>query len=351
MSGHGAGSRTGPSGSGDRADDRPGLAVADWGRQPGRAPLSGDVDPASPSAGAAGARCGARWFRRRERRILLPRAAPGLRRLGVAGLAWSDVLEHFRAIENDLDFGGPLHGDNGPIRVRRTVEVSSGTEDFVRRAREVGYRWIADLNGESGAQEGVGAVPLNIVDDVRTGPGVGYLQPALNRPNLTVLTGTTARRIRINTGRAEGVAAVGADGALELTADRTVLCAGTIGSAHLLMVSRYRRRSDAAKRRRRGQGRVAGGMHCADHPEWVMPTDWTTAASRPVLEVVLSTADGVEIRPYTGGFVAMMGDHAPGHPDWPHVGVALMQPRARGRIMLVLGGPSGGTPHRTPLRQ
>jgi choline dehydrogenase len=63
------------------------------------------------------------------------------------------------------------------------------------------------------------------------------------------------------------------------------------------------------------------------------------ATGRPVVEVVLSTADDLEIRPYTGGFVAMTGDGTAGHPDWPHIGVALMQPRARGRITLVSSDP------------
>lgn len=35
----------------------------------------------------------------------------------------------------------------------------------------------------------------------------------------------------------------------------------------------------------------------------------------------------------------MVGDGTAGHPDWPHIGVALMQPRARGRIALVSADP------------
>jgi choline dehydrogenase len=35
----------------------------------------------------------------------------------------------------------------------------------------------------------------------------------------------------------------------------------------------------------------------------------------------------------------MVGDGSAGHPDWPHIGVALMQPRARGRITLVSADP------------
>jgi choline dehydrogenase-like flavoprotein len=75
-----------------------------------------------------------------------------------------------------------------------------------------------------------------------------------------------------------------------------------------------------------------------------MPTTWTTAPGKPVLEAILHTEDGVEIRPYTGGFVAMMGDGSSGRPDWPHVGVALMQPRSRGRVAVVSADP------RVPLR-
>jgi len=85
--------------------------------------------------------------------------------------------------------------------------------------------------------------------------------------------------------------------------------------------------------------RLPVGMACSDHPEWVLPTTWGVATGRPVLEVVLSTHDDIEIRPYTGGFVAMVGDGTAGHPDWPHIGVALMRPLARGRITLVSSDP------------
>ncbi len=85
--------------------------------------------------------------------------------------------------------------------------------------------------------------------------------------------------------------------------------------------------------------RLPVGLAFSDHPEWVLPTTWAVATGRPVLEVVLSTPDDVEIRPYTGGFVAMVGDGTAGHPDWPHLGVALMRPRARGRLTLVSANP------------
>jgi predicted dehydrogenase (TIGR03970 family) len=269
----------------------------------------------------------------------LPRDFDGY---GVPGWAWSDVIDHFRAIETDLDFAGPAHGDAGPIPVRRTHEISGSTASFVATAQQAGFEWIPDLNdvaSASGLPAGVGAVPLNIVDGVRTGSGAAYLLPALRRPNLSVLTQTRALRLRFSGSRAVGVDAIGPGGPIAAAADRIVLSAGAIESAHLLMLSGI---GEAAVLHGAGVDVVTAlpvGMACSDHPEWVLPTNWDVAPGRPVLEVVLSTADDIEIRPYTGGFVAMVGDGTAGHPDWPHIGVALMRPRARGRISLVSADP------------
>jgi predicted dehydrogenase (TIGR03970 family) len=261
--------------------------------------------------------------------------------MGLPGWAWPDVLDHFRAIETDLDFDTAAHGDSGPIPVRRTRDMTGTTETFLNATQRAGFPWIADLN-DAGLEmtPGVGAVPLNIVDGVRTGAGAGFLMPALGRPNLTLLPQTQAVRLRFSAATAVGVDAVGPEGSVTLTADRIVLCAGAIQSAHLLMLSGV---GDEPMLRAAGLDLVAPlpvGMGCSDHPEWVLPTNWTVAVDRPVLEVVLTTAAGIEIRPYTGGFIAMTGDGTAGHRDWPHIGVALMRPRSRGRITLVAADPS-----------
>lgn len=258
----------------------------------------------------------------------------------IPGWAWADVLDHFRAIETDLDFDTSAHGDAGPIRVRRTPDMVGATETFVDATRRAGYPWIADLN-DVGPElpSGVGAVPLNIIDGVRTGPGAGYLLPALARPNLVLLTQTRAVRLRFSASTAVGVDAIGPDGQIGYTADRIVLCAGAIESAHLLMLSGVGDEAVLRAADVKALVTLPVGAACSDHPEWVMPTNWAVAEDRPVLEVVLSTTDGIEIRPYTGGFIAMTGDGTAGHRDWPHLGVALMRPRARGRITLVSNDP------------
>jgi predicted dehydrogenase (TIGR03970 family) len=245
----------------------------------------------------------------------------------VPGWSWSDVLPHFRAIETDLDFSGPLHGDAGPIPVRRTREFTSGTDKFVQRVLAKGFRWIDDLNGADPA-DGVGALPLNVLDGTRVGPGAAFLVPALVRPNLVVHSATRAQRIKFSGTRAVGVDALGPSGPVHYAADRVVLCAGAIGTAQLLLVSGC---GPADVLGAAGIGVLADlpvGAGFSDHPEWVLPVDWPAAGGRAPIEAALSV-DGMEIRLYTAGFAQMTGE-VPSDP--PHIGVALMRPAARGRL-------------------
>lgn len=266
------------------------------------------------------------------------RGLPGDFDSGLPGWSWPEVLESFRAIETDLDFAGAQHGDSGPIPVRRSSEICAGTARFIDAAVRAGFEWLADLNDATTApQSGVGAVPLNITAaGVRTGPGAAFLVPALDRPNLTVRTETQAIRVEIDRGRAVAVHAIGPGGPLRLSADRIILCAGAIESAHLLMLSGV---GQPAMLRQLGievHSVLPVGAQCVDHPEWLVATDWPGTGGRPVLEAVLHH-DDVEIRPYTSGFGTLLGESGPAEP--PQIGVALMRPRGRGRLTLVSADP------------
>ncbi|MGE2716484.1 mycofactocin dehydrogenase MftG [Mycolicibacterium litorale] len=259
----------------------------------------------------------------------------------VPGWAWRDVLPHFRAIETDLDFGGPLHGADGPIKVRRVSEFDGCTASFVAAARSLGHPWVEDLSGlEPGAPAaGVGAVPLNIDSGTRTGPGGAFLQPALDRDNVHLLADTRVLRLEITAGRATAVECDGPAGRHTVTADRIVLCAGAIGSAQLLMVSGI---GPAKMLQDLGidvRANLPVGVATSDHPEWVIPVGWTPTHDVPPLEAVLLTESGLEIRPYTSSFAAMV--HGPEHDpaDRPHIGVALMRSRSRGRVTLASADP------------
>jgi choline dehydrogenase len=168
----------------------------------------------------------------------------------------------------------------------------------------------------------------------RVGPGGAYLQPAMDRPNLTLLTNTRVHRVRIVSGRAVGVECSGPEGDVDLTADRIILCAGAIGSAHLLMLSGVGPQDVLAAAGISVAVDLPVGAAFIDHPEWVLPVNWSPTHGLPPLEAVLTTADGLEIRPYTAGFGAMISGRRDDPADRPHVGVALMQPRSRGRLTL-----------------
>lgn len=258
------------------------------------------------------------------------------------GWTWADVLPHFTAIENDLDFDGPLHGSDGPINVRRVAKLDGCTSAFVESAREAGFGWISDLNGatpERPLPPGVGAVPLNLDRGTRVGPGGAFLQPALGRANLTLLTDATVERIRFVDSRATGVDCLGRDGPVTLTADRVVLCAGAIASAQLLMLSGV-----GPEQVLRDAGVAIAvdlpvGVDTIDHPEWVVPVTWPPTHDVPPLEAVLTTQDWLEIRPYTAGFEAMMTGRRDDPTDQPHLGVALMRPASRGRVTITSADP------------
>jgi choline dehydrogenase len=111
-------------------------------------------------------------------------------------------------------------------------------EAFVHAAQAAGIRLSHDLNAED--NEGVGFVPVSQRRGRRFSVVEGYLDPARRRPNLTVVTGALVTRVLLEGGRALGVAyrLSGEEVEEEAVADReVVLCAGAIGSPHVLQLS------------------------------------------------------------------------------------------------------------------
>ena len=151
-----------------------------------------------------------------------------------AGPAWSyeALLPVMRALEHDLDFGAePVHGDAGPIPVRRPAQHNPAARAFTAAALECGFRAERDKNAPG--MPGVGPIPSNIVDGVRVNTGLAYLAEARERPGLRLIGHTRARRLVF-----EGTRAVGVEtDAGVLYADEIVLCAGSIGSTQLLLAS------------------------------------------------------------------------------------------------------------------
>jgi choline dehydrogenase len=156
--------------------------------------------------------------------------------LGNPGWSYEDVLPLFKRSE-DFDRGpSEYHGAGGPLRVIADYEPHPLLAAAVAAAQEAGVPFNPDHNGAE--LDGVGFVQLTIRDGVRDSTAAAFLRPVLGAENLTVLTGTRARRLLFDGGRCNGVEAV-RDGAVERyrAAREVVVSCGTIESPKLLMLS------------------------------------------------------------------------------------------------------------------
>ncbi|MEI7037666.1 GMC family oxidoreductase [Fulvimonas yonginensis] len=159
-----------------------------------------------------------------------PQDYDGWAALGCEGWAWRDVLPVFRRIEDHQRGEDAWHGVGGPLTVSDQRSPSPLSLAFVEAAVQCGYPRNEDFNGPR--QEGVGLYQVFQRDGRRLDAGRAYLDRP--RPNLRVLCGRPARRIVFDGRRAVGVQV----GRRVLGARREVIvCAGTIGSPQLLMLS------------------------------------------------------------------------------------------------------------------
>lgn len=164
-------------------------------------------------------------------------------RQGATGWGWDDVLPYFRKLEADQDFQGPLHGQDGPVPIRREPPQRwsplAMRLQAVVQARNLGH--VADMNADFG--DGHGTLPISRFDDKRGSAGICYLDAAARaRDNLSVQAGTTVTRLltaRLDGMlRCVGVVATDAQGATrEIRARRVLLAAGALRSPALLLRS------------------------------------------------------------------------------------------------------------------
>lgn len=152
---------------------------------------------------------------------------------------WSfdKILPFYRRSENDHDYGGEYHGNEGPVQVKRFPrdEWLPTQTAFYEACVSAGFPEAGDFNEPFST--GVGACPLNNIDGIRFGTNVAYLEPARSRSNLTIAPNATALRIIFDAVRARGVE-VAVDGVTRVAeGGEIILCAGPIGSPQLLMLS------------------------------------------------------------------------------------------------------------------
>jgi choline dehydrogenase len=153
-----------------------------------------------------------------------------------AGLEWDwpRVRAIFKDLEDNQAIHDDHHGQGGPLTVSNLRQPNPLSQAFVQAGAECQYPVNPDFNGA--VQEGVGLYQVTQRDGRRFSSARAFLEPALTRPNLTVLTGVQVHRILIENRRAVGVAL--ATRTLRLREGGEILLSGgAINSPQLLMLS------------------------------------------------------------------------------------------------------------------
>lgn len=168
----------------------------------------------------------------------LPSDFDAWRAAGATGWAWNDVVPYYRRLERDRDFGGEMHGGDGPVPIQRLpIEMWPG---FSRAALEAftasGLPLGADHNAEF--NDGVFPMAINNEGGRRVSAAMAYLGPAVRaRPNLSIVTGALASHVEIQGGGARSVHLRVGNSSRTVNAREIVVSAGSLHSPALLIRS------------------------------------------------------------------------------------------------------------------
>lgn len=155
---------------------------------------------------------------------------------GAAGWAFKDVQRYFLRSEGNTTLAGDWHGTDGPLGVSSLPNPNPTSLAFVQSCQERGMPYNPDFNGP--VQDGAGMYQTTTRNNRRCSAAVGYLRPALGRPNLTLITGALVLRVVF-----DGRRAVGVDYALNgrthtaRAGSEVIVTAGAIGTPRLMLLS------------------------------------------------------------------------------------------------------------------
>ncbi|MEU0600953.1 GMC oxidoreductase [Streptomyces sp. NPDC006393] len=287
---------------------------------------------------------------------------------GAEGWSHEDLLPYFRKLESQEDPTEGVSGTEGPQRVTNAGlhDPNPYSRTFIEACVELGHERTEDFN--AGRMLGVGWHHLDVVDGRRQGALQAYLEPALDRPNLTLRTGARASRLVFDgdrcvgvtyrlraTGAPEGEGRLIGEAATDEPGEYTVraagevlVCSGAIESPKLLMLSGI---GHPAQLRRHGVPLVAEvpgvGENFHNHVLTGVIAETLETVGPPrqnMSESALFTASrpGLSVPDLQLGFVHVPFDIIVGrqHPNAVSILPGVVQPRSRGWIRLADADPS-----------
>jgi choline dehydrogenase len=165
--------------------------------------------------------------------------------------AWGyeSVLDIYRRIENWQGSPDPHYrGTSGPVWVQPASDPSPIALAMLDAAEEIGIPRFDHPNGAMMEGAGGAAVTDTLVRDGRRNSLFrAYVRPWMDRPNLTVLTGTLVRRVMFEGRRAVGVEIL-RDGRIStVRATEVILSLGAMHTPKVLMYSGIGDRSELSR--------------------------------------------------------------------------------------------------------
>lgn len=157
---------------------------------------------------------------------------------GAEGWGSQGLRQYFLRSEGNTTLSGEWHGTDGPLGVSNLPSPNATSLAFVQSCQEAGIPYNPDFNGAR--QEGAGIYQTTIRNNRRCSAAVGYLRPALSRPNLTVLTNALVLRLVFEGSRAVGVEYIAGKNGAPVVAraeQEVIVTSGAIGSPKLMMLS------------------------------------------------------------------------------------------------------------------
>ena len=186
------------------------------------------------------------------------------------GWSYDELLPLFRRAEDNERGESRYHGVGGPLRVSEGRSNNITMTALIEAALQAGHPANDDFNGES--QDGFGRFQLTQRDGRRWSVADAYLRPALDRPNLTVVTNFHALRLTLDGTRVTGVTGERFGEELTFQAEAEVIVSGgAYNTPTLLMYSGI------------GPAGGAGGRRCRRRrrpPRRSAATCRTTCSSR-----------------------------------------------------------------------
>ncbi|AMV44178.1 choline dehydrogenase [Paraburkholderia caribensis] len=155
---------------------------------------------------------------------------------GDSSWSWDAVLPVFKRSEDHHGGANEFHGAGGQWRVEKQRLKWKILEKFSEAAQETGIPATDDFN--RGDNTGVGYFDVNQKRGIRWNASKAFLRPAMQRPNLTVITGAHTQRVVFEGKRCAGVEYRGGD--VEYIAKariEVILSSGAVNSPQLLELS------------------------------------------------------------------------------------------------------------------